>query len=263
MKKGILVMTDGLDGSGNGAIIRGLKDWADEKELLVFDLVEYCKKHKELPFFEETKDYDVILSAEPTYAWFGLAIRNEIVRQKNYTFSALSTAHAYSLDRKVLFKRVLAPFINKGGFVFQQRGVVSSLAYQPVQSRFQKEKTIDIDEIMNLPGNKFVLDNYPPDVLIFTKCSAEVCLDRLKKREKQDDSFFEVLNFQKELEKVYASEWLRSIFEKRGTKVIYLDTNPPLTEADTRKMARKILKEYLTKSYLGKTSSTQAMLEHQ
>lgn len=256
-------MTDGLDGSGNGTIIQGLKEWADEKELLVFNLIEYCKKNKELPFYEEVKDYDVILSAEPTYAWFGLAVRNEIVRKKDYSFSALSTAHAYSLDREVLFRRVLAPFINKGGFVFQQRGVVTSLAYQPVQSRFQREKAINFDEIMNMFGNKFVLDNYPPDLLIFTKCSAEICLERIAKREKQDDSFFEELNFQKELAKIYASEWFRNIFEKRGTTVMYLDTNPPSTEADTRKMAKRILREYITKTYPGKISSMQTILEQQ
>src|SRR3972149_2522762 len=100
---GKFVMVDGLDGSGKGVIIEGLAQWAQRRGLRVFDLRAYSKKQGTLPEIDELDDYDVILSAEPTYAQIGRTIRDEMISDSTgRTYSGLITAHAFSLDRKVL-----------------------------------------------------------------------------------------------------------------------------------------------------------------
>lgn len=238
-------MTDGPDGSGNGEIVRGLREWADQEGLKVFDLVDYQQRLDKLPLYDEIKEFDVILSAEPTFSWIGKAIRDEVTRKnKGYDYSTRSTIDIFSSDREVLYKRVLIPAYNAGKYIFQQRGVVTSIVYQPVQAKFQKE-AVSMDYILSLTGNQFAFNLYPPTLLLITKCEADVCMSRLGERKKQDNCLYEELEFQKKVVEVYSSDWLKQMFEERGTLVNYVNTNPPLKPVDTRKSAVNILKKYL------------------
>lgn len=242
---GLFVMTDGIDGSGNGVIIKGLEEFALSKKLKVFDLVKYQKEKNTLPFYDELKEFDVILSAEPSYTFVGKAIREELIRKgTNYGF--YETAQAYSIDREILYTRLFIPALNDNKIIFQQRGVVSSLVYQPVQAKKQGinvEKNFILRRIIKMNGNNLVLKKYSPHLLLITNCTAEAAAERLGKREKKDNACFEELDFQKQLEKEYASADLKKLFEHHGTKVFYIDTNPPLTEQDTKKKAVDIVQE--------------------
>lgn len=231
--RGKFVMVDGLDGSGKGVVVDALKGWALTQGLEVLDLREYWKTSQGFPSID---NYDVILSAEPTFTGWGRKIREKLIKNGSDA-STEDIAEAYSRDRKELYEKVIIPAVNQDKFIFQERGVVSSLVYQPVQG-------FDLGKVMSLEGNQFCLDQ-PPDLLIITVVDPEVVMERLDKRDKKDDAIFEKVHFQRKIKTRYESRWLKDIFEQRGTRVIYLDTNPPSTIEQTKEEAIKIFDKFL------------------
>ncbi len=239
--QGFFVMVDGLDGSGKGITVSAILEHLDKSDKKILDLRKYWKEENRIPEIEEIEEYDVIASAEPTFSMVGKVIREEIVRNNKRQYSGLSTAHAFSLDREILYKKLIIPAIEAGKIVVQERGVISSIVYQPVQL-----EKINLKNIIDLPGNRLAL-KYAPSLMIITKVDAEVIIERLKGREKKkDDAIFENLFFQRKIESRYESEWLKQLFTKVGSKVVYLDTNPPRTEEDTKELAIKIFKDHTT-----------------
>ncbi len=219
-RRGLLVMIDGIDGSGKGTATKALASWAKIKKLAVLDLKTYWKKNHTFPEPAELKKYQVIISAEPTFSMVGQAIREEIVRDNQRNYSAFTTAEAFALDREILYRRVIIPALAAGKFIFQERGVTTSLAYQPVQAELISLKTI-----LGLRGNQLALE-YRPDLLVITTLKPEIALDRLKKRtKKMDQSIFEKLNFLKKVEHRFQADWFKKIFTNLGSSVVYLDTS--------------------------------------
>lgn len=218
-------MIDGLDGSGKGVAVDALKEYFISRGKKVLDLREYWRENEGFP---DTSDYDVIASAEPTFTNIGKKIRNKLIKKGN-EHSGKEVANAYSDDRLELYQKIILPALNKGKIIIQERGVVTSLVYQPLM-----DNGYTLEEIKNLKGNKLCLE-HTPDLLVITVVKPEVVMERLKNREKQDEAIFEKLGFQKKIEKIYESEWLKNEFEEKGTKVVYLDTNPPNTIQDTKK----------------------------
>ncbi len=233
--RGKLVIADGLDGSGKGIIVSALGEWAVSKGMRVLDL----RDGNELPEPEELSDYEAILSAEPTFSFVGKAIRDEMIRENNRKYSGWSLAYAFSIDREILYKRIIIPALSAGKHVFQERGVITSLVYQPVQEHIQ------LNELMKLPGNKLALE-YAPDLLIVSKIKPETVIQRLGARSKKDYSIFDNISFQAKISERYGSEWLRSLFEKQGSKVAYIDTDDPKTVADTKKETVAVWDEFVS-----------------
>ncbi len=238
-----LILIEGIDGSGKGVISKTLKKLAKEAGLKSFDLTEYIKKNKDFPEYDQIKEYDVVLSSEPTYGWIGQAIREEMIKENGRKYSALAVAQAYSLDRKVLYKRLITKALKDGKIVFNDRSVVSSLAYQPLQARAQGEY-LELREIIELPGNKLSIKEFPPSHIIIAKVDPEKVIERLNLRSKKDNCIFEKIEFLKQLQLRYESDWLRGIFEKQGTKIIYLSTNTTLQDTinRTREVWERIIK---------------------
>ncbi|MCP3686451.1 MAG: deoxynucleoside kinase [bacterium] len=226
MGRGKFVMIDGLDGSGKGVAVNALKEWAELQAMKVLDLREYCKNH-ELPKPDEVKDYDVIVSSEPTYSFVGKAIREELIKANDRNYSAWTIANAFALDREILYNRVIIPAIKEGKFIFQERGVVSSIIYHPVQDRIQ------LSELLKMAGNKLAMQN-APSLLVVAQASPETVISRLHTRKKKDNSIFDNLSFQRKIEERYNSPWLKTLFERHGSKVIYIDTDAPKTVEDTK-----------------------------
>lgn len=236
-KKGKFIVIDGLDGIGKGTGINAIIDFLSSSGKKVLDLDKYWREMhfhpdfenktvqgKENPYFVNLDDYDVIRSSEPTFTGIGKTIRDEVINKLGRKYSAYFTASCYSGDRLVLYKRVILPALSKGKIVIQSRSVSSSIVYQFLQSKIQKENVLSVEEIINLEGNKFVLDN-PPDLLIIpTIKNVEELMERLKNRlEKDDNCGFENLEFQLQLKPLYESEEFKNIFTLRGTKVEYID----------------------------------------
>lgn len=239
-----LVLIEGIDGSGKGLVVDTFKELAEKESLKCFDLRDFLKKEKDFPEYEAIKDYDIILSAEPTYAWIGNAIRQELIKDNGRKYSALAVAHAYSLDRKILYKRLLIKALEDGKIILQERGVVSSLAYQPLQAQLQGEE-LSLETVMKLPGNKLTIEDYPPTFVIITRVDPEIAIQRLDGRAKKDVCIFERLEFQKKLQERYESNWLKSLFEKQGSKVLYFDTSETIDY--TKEQVRKVWEELLKK----------------
>ncbi|MBL7100631.1 MAG: dTMP kinase [Nanoarchaeota archaeon] len=237
-----LVMIEGIDGSGKGVITNTFKEEAEKENLKVFDLKSYIKKEKEFPEYERIKDYDIIISGEPTYSWVGQAIRQELIKDNQRNYSALTVAQAYALDRKILYKRLLIKALEDGKIVLQDRSVVSSIAYQPLQAEMQNEE-LDLDTVLSLPGNKLAVKDYPPSAVIITQLDPEIAIQRLEDRPKDDACIFERLNFLKKLQERYDSNWLKSLFEKQGSEVFYINTSNTIEE--TQNQVKKIWSKYL------------------
>ena len=125
-------MLDGIDGSGKSTILQAWKEDLAAQGNGIFDLKNYWQTAGRYPELSEMKAYDFIFSCEPTYTGVGSVIRDELVRRPGYPPQAI--AHAFSLDRLVLYTKIIIPLLKEGKCVIQDRGVSSSLAYQSLQS---------------------------------------------------------------------------------------------------------------------------------
>ncbi|MBN1385868.1 hypothetical protein JW968_02705 [Candidatus Woesearchaeota archaeon] len=236
----IFVMIEGMDLAGKGLILDSIKDFFKERGNAVFDAREFESRNSRIPLKDDFITYDVIVSAEPTFAMVGKAIRDEIVRRNSRDYGALSTAMAFSLDREMLYNCMVIPALQAGKMIIQERGLPSSLVYQPVQG-----DGMDMQDILKLPGNKLALKN-PPDILIILVAEPDVVVGRIGVRKKQDKAIFENLDFQAMIKKRYQSLWIKDLFEKAGTKVFYIDTTSIRPE-ETAVRALEILKQNLEK----------------
>lgn len=231
-------MIDGLDGSGKGTAVTALKEYFESEGKKVFDLREYWKENDSIPEIDEIMQYDVICSAEPTFSGVGKIIREEIVRSNDRKYSGMSTAQAFSLDREILYKKLLLPAKKAGKIILQERGITTSLVYQPIQN-----EKMQLKEILGLPGNQLAVKN-SPDILIIVKADPEIVMERLGKREKDDQAIFENLVFQRKVQARFQSDWIKKLFGHYGSKIIYLDTNPPTTVEETKGKVIKIWNEH-------------------
>ncbi len=232
------IMIDGIDGSGKGVATDAVRDFLVKQGKKLLDLRSYWKEHDGFP---DISSYDAIIATEPTFTNIGYKIRFDMVQNKG-KYTNKEIAIAYSDDRKELYEKVVVPAKQQGKTVVQERGVVASLVYQPLMSG------LDLDFVMKLDGNAFCLKHLP-DILIIAKVDPAVAIQRLAGRNhKQDKAIFEKLDFLKKLEKVYESAWLKDFMEKKGTKVFYIDTNPPRAVEDTKNDAIKIVKSAMPQS---------------
>ncbi|MBT3816888.1 MAG: hypothetical protein HOE80_01670 [Candidatus Magasanikbacteria bacterium] len=218
----MFIIIDGIDGSGKSTI---LDSWANElntKGKKVFHLKKYWQKHLAHPTLEELMDYDVIISAEPTHAWVGKAIREEMI-QKGNDYAMEDIASAYALDRLILYKRLLNPLRDAGKIILQDRSVSTSLCYQPLAS-----DTISMEDIASLNGNVFAL-KHAPDHLVIADVDPEIAMTRLSGRiEKDDNAIFEKETFLKKAQAQFLDKTFQSYFTKQGTHIHVLDCSPKL-----------------------------------
>ncbi len=221
-KTGNFVMIDGMDGSGKSTITRALVEHFTRNQKTVFDIPHWSKEHGRLPTFEECAAADIILSAEPTHVWIGTTIRQELIRQGT-SYSEADIATAFSLDRLVLYTRLIIPLLEAGKTVIQDRGVPTSLAYQTM-------KNLRVEDVARLPGNTLALE-HAPDTLIIADCSVDTALQRLAGRsDKDDNSIFEKRSFLEALYEHYHADWFKKIWLDKNTKLIYLNTEPSIEE---------------------------------
>lgn len=214
----MLIMIDGIDGSGKGAIVEAWKKYLTDEGNAVFDLKKYWEKTGEHPPYAELKSYDFIFGHEPTGAGVGKTVRNELVKKENH-YSPRDIADGFSEDRLVFYTQVVIPALKDEKCVILDRGVSSSIAYQSNQEGLNREI------VAGLPGNVLAL-KHRPDHLVIADAPPEICLKRLADRaEKIDGAIFEKLDFMKKLSAEYHSDGFQNFFQKLGTQVHYLSTN--------------------------------------
>ncbi|TAN33394.1 hypothetical protein EPN28_02490 [Patescibacteria group bacterium] len=213
----MFIVIDGIDGSGKGTIINFWKEELAAEGNGIFDLKNYIKETCEYPSLTETRPYDFIFSAEPTYTGVGKVIREELIKNGN-NYSMAAIAQAYSLDRLILYKKMYIPLLADGRCIIADRSFSTSLAYQTFGGE------MNFAGIAALPGNALALE-HRPDHLIICDLQAEEALARLNERgDKKDNAVFEKLEFLKKAEAQFKNPEYQKIFTDRGTAVHYLST---------------------------------------
>lgn len=223
--RGLYIQIDGIDGSGKSTLFRSAREWFGERVLSIFDAVEFSKSERRIPTLSDVGDADILFTSEPTHAWIGKAIREEIIRTGT-PYNARFAAEAYALDRAVQINRLVKPFLETkpGRWVVQDRGLISTLAYQPLQSELEgDEKRIDIEWLLSLQGNQIALD-FTPDHFILLDLDADIARSRLDARhDKQDDARFEQIDFQRALSERYRTNEVTQPFHSKGTQIHRID----------------------------------------
>lgn len=238
-RRGAFIIVDGIDGSGKGTVVDAYATWAQQKQLRVFDVRAFAKEHQRLPEPKEWQGSDIIISAEPTHCGIGRVIREEIIKDNARNYTGRAAAEAFALDRLVLYTQVILPALDAGPLVLQERGVSSSIAYQPLQ------KLITLPQLLKLEGNRFALQ-HRPDLLLIPVCPIPVALQRLHNRTKKDHAIFEKRAFLTKLDTRYRSVWFAKLFRSRGSVVGFLDTDDALVE--TQKEAVGYINDFLTRN---------------
>ncbi len=219
------VMIEGIDGSGKSTVTRAIREWAVSCNHRVFDLSAWCAEKGTLPRYEDIADFDVYFTFEPTKAWAGSAIRAMIAAGSD-RYSGVEQAHAFSVDRLVLYRRLIIPALLAGKTVIQDRGVTTSIVYQPMMPGGPT-----LDQVLELPGNVLAL-SHRPDHLIVTDLPPEMALKRLAVRNGEAEQVFERLELLKTFTERYQSAWFAKIFTDRGTQMHRLDTSGTIEEVN-------------------------------
>lgn len=230
-------MIDGIAGSGKSTLLRAADSWAKDCGHKVFDMREWTKEHADPPTFEEVKDYDVFFTYEPTRQWVGTAIRFELSRT-DLPYNGESLAHAFALDREIMYKRLIIPALAAGKTVFQDRGVCTSVVYQPIMPG-----GISLRRLLKLQGNALAL-RHPPTALIVTDLNPIIAVERIKKRDEESKGVFADLAFLQRVTRRFRSRWFSLLFHRLGTTVHAFSTDVPMNEmiARARQLIESILK---------------------
>jgi len=228
-------MVDGIAGSGKSTVLKSVHTWAQESDHRIFRLIDWNEPAP--PRYEDVSDYDLYFTYEPTRNWVGGAIRYELSRE-DHPYGGTELADAFALDRQIMYRRLIIPALEAGKIVIQDRGVSSSLVYQPIMPQ-----SVPLEEVMNLPGNQLALA-YAPDALILTRIPAELAHARIHARTDEAKGVFAQLDFLKQLEERFQEPWLKELFETRGTTLHTLDTSGTLEETNTQ--ATQLIQSILT-----------------
>jgi thymidylate kinase len=224
-RSGRFIMVDGMTGSGKSTVMKAIRDWSHACEHRVFSLNDWHEATP--PSFKDISEHDVYFTYEPTRTWVGQAIRYELSRVDN-PYGGKELAHAFALDRQIMYRRLILPALEAGKTVIQDRGVSSSLVYQPVMP-----DSVALEDVLSLPGNSLAME-HAPDALILTKLSAQTAHERITSRQDDSKGVFADLTFMKQQEERFASSWLQSLFEKHGTSIFELDTSGTLEQSQQR-----------------------------
>lgn len=231
---GRFIMIDGIAGSGKSTILRAVQNWAESCGHKIFRLSDW--QDVAPPKFEQVSDFDVYFTYEPTRSWIGRAIRYELSRADD-PYGGEELAHAFALDRQMMYKRLIIPALLAGKTIIQDRGVSTSLVYQPIMPN-----SVPIEIVKNLPGNKLAL-KYAPNALIIAKLSAEEAFERISNRDDESKGVFGELEFLKKIETRFEEQWIKDLFESHGTKLCQIDMSGTIdeTSVQAQQLIEKIL----------------------
>lgn len=183
---GKLIVFEGLDGSGQSTQTGLLRD------------------------FLVKKGYKVVLTKEPTLdSKAGKKIR-KILEEKT-GIQPLQLQRLFAQDRKEHLKKVIIPALKKGKIVISDRYFFSSFAYGTASG-------VSLDYLFKLNEN-FLM----PNLTFILKVSPEICLQRIKKRNK------EITLFEKK-EKLAKVWQVYKTFPKKFKNVMVIHGEKPIKE---------------------------------
>lgn len=238
MNNGNFIMIDGIAGSGKTTVIKAMYEWVSSHHRC-FRLEDWTKDRP--PTFEDAKHADVLFTFEPTRQWIGAAIRQEM-SQTEHPYGGEELAHAFALDRELMYRRLILPALEAGKIVVQDRGVSTSLVYQPIMPN-----GISAKDVANLPGNKLALE-HAPNHLILTSVPIEQIAERIRMRPANQGAagVFADVEFMRRVDVVYRAPWFREMFESHGTQFHTLDTSGTLEQSEQN--AVQLIRELFEKT---------------
>jgi len=203
------ILIESIDGAGKGTVVPIILD-------------ELAKRGRE-----------VLSIAEPTHERIGKFIREEIIAKHadGHTYSGRVTAQMFAIDREVLYTETIIPWkrAHSEGVVVQDRGALSSLAYQPLQ-----DSDVTLEWLLELRGNQIELAN-APDALFILRIDPAEAERRLASRvNKQDNSVFEKREFQEQLASRYLDPAVQHPYRVAGTKILVIDAGGTREEVAER-----------------------------
>lgn len=155
--KGKFIVIDGIDGSGTTTQTQSVANY----------------------LFTKNKEYDVLLTREPSNSVYGREIRNLLKEEGDPKEKAEKFLNLYVSDRKDHINNIIEPALNKGIHVISDRYSYSTIAYQHAQG-------ISINEILELHEGLLV-----PDLAIILDVDVGTALKRINK----DKELFEKKEF--------------------------------------------------------------------
>ncbi len=237
MGNGTFIMFDGIGGSGKTTVVRAVASALAARGARLFWQAAWEQAHGATPTLADAGDADVLLTAEPTKAWIGAAIRGELSRADD-PYGGTAAAHAFALDREILYRRLVIPALAAGKTVLQDRGVCTSLAYQPLM-----EGGLPAEEIASLPGNRLALA-HAPHVLVLVRVSPETAARRLAARtEPAKGVYGDPVFLARVARESYDDPAFRDRFARLGTKVLTLEAEDGPEEVAAS--AIRLLREFL------------------
>jgi dTMP kinase len=203
------ILIESIDGAGKGTAVPVIME-------------ELAKRGKE-----------ILHVAEPTHEGIGKFIREEIIfkHEDGHSYSGLVTAQMFAIDREVLYTQKILPWKSEhpDGVVIQDRGALSSLAYQPLQ-----DPEVRLEWLLELRGNQIELANAPDALFILRIDPAEAERRLAGRSEKKDNSIFENREFQDKLAARYLDTTVQAPYRAAGTKILVIDAGGTREEVAAR-----------------------------
>ena len=218
-------MVDGLDGSGKSTVTRSWHGMLEARGNTLFDTIAFEKSNGRIATLADIGSATVIISGEPGYAGVGKKIRDLMLRP-NSGFSPREVTEAFADQRLERYEALIVPAIERGFTIIQDRGITSSLAFQPTMS-----EEITEEFVASLPGNALALE-HRPDYVVICEVPAAVAAARLGGRtEKQDEALFEKQEYLERIAMRYRADSWKKYLLDRGTKFITFDADQPIALA--------------------------------
>ena len=262
-KRGNLTVLEGLDGIGKGLVQRTILEFEKKRGKTISLPTDFFGFLEDFEVsFEENKNLSnahpgehILDCCEPTYLGVGKAIRQEIIANNTRSYPSEIKIQSYSIDRLVLMRRCIIPFLEHSQDVVESRNFASTLCYQSLEALEEGSSIEDVrNRILEHPGSQIELE-YAPDLLIISTINdVSELITRLQKREKKDKCEFENLNFQRKLKPFYEDPWIKELFEEHGTRVAYLDAG--ISEEATKEQAIEIYSDFYDKNNIQKRYQT-------
>lgn len=192
-KDSLFIVIEGLDGSGKSSASAALKERLDQK------LAGKVKR-----------------TYEPNNPMCGGEFIRDILEKRIQQFDPYVLSLAYAANRLDHNSRLIQPWLAKRDkhIVICDRYYLSSLVYN-------SSDTFSFDQVMLL--NKAARK---PDLIFFLNVSAEVCRERMNKRNEPLELFETKLDFYR---KQYFSA-IKYLQEERGETIVKINGNQPLAK---------------------------------
>lgn len=159
----------------------------------------------------EKAGHKVVATREPGGTKISEKIREVIIKSKN--MDSVTEGLLYASSRRQHIVEKIIPSLKEKKIVISDRYIDSSLAYQGIGRKIGMKQILVINSI----NNKILW----PDITFFLDVDPKIALERIKKRDKDNDRFDEEsIVFRSEVRKAFLQ-----IAKKYKNRIVVIDAN--------------------------------------